>query len=67
MTYDSGGLNLKSTGTIELMYFDKAGACAVLGALKGALEFGIKKNLVFGFGFVENAIGSKAYKPKDII
>lgn len=33
LCYDTGGLNLKPTGSIEDMYYDKAGACAVMGAL----------------------------------
>jgi leucyl aminopeptidase len=49
------------------MYYDKAGACAVMGALKGAMELGIKKNVVFAMGFAENSINSKSYKPLDII
>lgn len=67
LTYDTGGLNLKPTGSIEDMYYDKAGACAVMGALKGAIELGIKKNVVFAMGFAENAIDAKSYKPMDII
>jgi leucyl aminopeptidase len=67
LTFDTGGLNLKPTGSIEDMYYDKAGACAVMGALKGALELGIKKNVVFAMGFAENAIDNKSYKPMDII
>ena len=67
LTYDTGGLNLKPTGAIEDMYYDKAGACAVMGALKGAIELGIKKNVVFAMGFAENAIDNKSYKPLDII
>jgi len=67
LTYDTGGLNLKPTGSIEDMYYDKAGACAVLGALKGTLDLGVKKNIVFAMGFAENAIDSKSYKPMDII
>jgi len=35
VTYDTGGLNLKPTGSMEDMYGDKNGACAVLGALHG--------------------------------
>ena len=31
------------------------------------MELGIKKNIVFACGFAENAIGSSAYKPGDII
>jgi leucyl aminopeptidase len=67
LTFDTGGLNLKPTGSIEDMYYDKAGACAVMGALHGTFELGIKKNAVFAFGFAENAIDAKSYKPLDII
>jgi leucyl aminopeptidase len=67
LTFDTGGLNLKPTGAIEDMYYDKAGACAVMGALKGAMELGIKKNVVFAMGFAENSIDSNSYKPLDII
>ena len=67
VTYDTGGLNLKPTGSIEDMYYDKAGACAVMGALHGAMELGIKKNIVFAMGFAENAIDATSYKPMDII
>lgn len=67
LTYDTGGLNLKPTGSMEDMHMDKGGACAVMGALSGCLDLQIKKNIVFVFGFAENAIGSLAYKPGDII
>lgn len=33
ITFDTGGLNLKPSGSIESMYMDKGGACAVIGAL----------------------------------
>lgn len=67
VTYDTGGLNLKPTGSIEDMYYDKAGACAVMGALQGTLELCIKKNVIFAMGFAENSIDAKSYKPMDII
>jgi leucyl aminopeptidase len=67
VTYDTGGLNLKPTGYMEDMYGDKGGSCAVVGALKGVLELGSNKNIIFACGFAENAIGSEAYKPGDII
>ena len=52
---------------MEDMYGDKGGSCAVIGAMKGTLELNLKKNIIFACGFAENAIGSKAYKPGDII
>ena len=67
VTFDTGGLNLKPSGYMEDMYGDKGGACAVIGALKGVLELGSNKNIIFAVGLAENAIGSRAYKPGDII
>ncbi|TNV80025.1 hypothetical protein FGO68_gene3789 [Halteria grandinella] len=67
VTFDTGGLHLKPSGGIELMYLDKGGACSVLGALHGALELGIKLNVVFAFGLAENSIDGASYKPMDIL
>ena len=50
VTYDTGGLNLKPTGYMEDMFGDKGGACAVLGALHGALKLEPKKNIIFAIG-----------------
>ena len=67
VTFDTGGLNLKPTGSMETMYGDKNGACAVLGALHGCLDMQPQVNIVFAIGLAENAIDAKAYKPGDII
>jgi leucyl aminopeptidase len=67
ITFDTGGLNLKPSGFMEDMYGDKGGSCAVIGALEGTLTLGSNKNIIFACGFAENAIGSRAYKPGDII
>ena len=67
VTYDTGGLHLKTYGNMEDMYGDKGGSCAVIGALNGVIKLGIKKNIVFACGFAENAIGPGAYKPGDIL
>ncbi len=67
MTFDTGGLNLKPTNHIETMRIDMSGAGAVCGILKNVFKLGIKKNLLFVLGIAENAIGSLAYKPGDVI
>jgi len=67
MTFDTGGLNLKSSNHIETMRIDMSGAGAVCGILKNVLALGIKKNLLFVLSIAENAIGSGAYKPGDVI
>ena len=66
LTYDTGGLNIKKS-TMEEMYSDKCGAAAVLGTLKATAELKLEKNIVFVFGIAENAIGSRVYKPGDIV
>jgi leucyl aminopeptidase len=67
LTFDTGGLNLKPTGSIETMKIDMSGAAAVCGILKNVLTLGVKKNLLFVLAVAENAIGSAAYKPGDVI
>jgi len=67
LTFDTGGLNLKPSGSIETMKMDMAGASAVCGVLKNVLSLGIKKNLLFVLGVAENAIGPAAYKPGDVV
>jgi len=66
LTFDTGGLNIKKS-TMEEMYSDKCGAAAVLGTLKATAELKLEKNIVFVFGIAENAIGSRVYKPGDIV
>lgn len=38
VTFDTGGNNLKPTGSMEDMFMDKAGACAVFSAFKILVE-----------------------------
>lgn len=67
LTFDTGGLNLKPTNSIEDMYLDKSGACAALGTFRWAIETSFPSNLICTLALAENAIGSKSYKPLDII
>lgn len=66
MTYDTGGLNLKPTGSIETMRLDKGGAGAVVGTLRNIAELQPKKNILFVVGMAENAIDADSYKPGDV-
>ncbi len=67
ITFDSGGLNLKPSGYIESMRQDMGGAAAVLGVLKNVCRLNLKKNVIFALGIAENAIGSGAYKPGEVL
>ncbi|KMQ49400.1 Cytosol aminopeptidase PepA [Chitinispirillum alkaliphilum] len=66
ITFDSGGQNLKPSGSIETMREDMAGSAAVLATMKciGALK--PKINVVGVIAAAHNAIGSNAYFPGDV-
>lgn len=67
VTFDSGGLNLKSSGNIEDMNLDKSGACNVLAALHCINELKLPINVVGCLALAENIIGKDCYKPGDIL
>lgn len=66
VTFDTGGLNLKPTGSMETMKCDMAGAAAVLGLIQTCAALKLKKNVIGAIASVENAIGRDAYKPGDV-
>jgi leucyl aminopeptidase len=66
VTYDTGGLSLKPTDNMLSMKSDMAAAAAVLGAVRAAAALGLKINATALAPAVENAIGSKSYKPGDV-
>lgn len=66
VTYDTGGLNLKPTGSMETMKADMGGSAAVLGAFYAAAKVGLKKNITAVIPSTENCIGRNSYKPGDV-
>jgi leucyl aminopeptidase len=66
ITFDSGGQNLKPTGSIETMRCDMAGAATVLGVMKVLGAYRPAINVVGVCVLAHNAIGSHAYFPGDI-
>ncbi len=66
VTYDTGGLNLKPTGSMETMKDDMSGAAAVLGTIKAIASLGLKVNVVGVIPSTENSIGPDSYKPGDV-
>jgi leucyl aminopeptidase len=67
ITFDTGGVNLKTQGGIEEMKFDMCGAAAVLGTFVSAVGLQLPINLVAIVPAVENAIDGNAYRPSDVI
>ena len=67
ITFDTGGVNLKTQGGIEEMKYDMCGAASVLGAFVAAVKMDLPINLVSIVPAVENAIDGNAYRPSDVI
>jgi len=67
ITFDSGGTNLKPTGSIETMKSDMAGAATVLALAKIISKTKLPINVSFYIPLAENTIGTCAYRPGDII
>lgn len=67
LTYDSGGLSLKSADSMVSMKCDKAGGSAVLGIMCALKALDIECEVHGIIGAVENMIGGNAYKPDDVL
>jgi leucyl aminopeptidase len=66
VTYDTGGLNLKPTGSMEEMKCDMSGAAVALATLYTAANLGLKVNLTAVVPACENGIDASSYKPGDV-
>ncbi len=66
VTYDTGGLNIKPTGSMETMKCDMSGAAIALGTMRAAAAIGLKQNIIAVIPATENSIGSNSYKPGDV-
>jgi len=66
--FDTGGLNLKNAEGMLLMRKDMSGAAAVLCAIAAVASMGKPERTVRAYlPLVENAIGSKAFRPGDVL
>lgn len=66
VTYDTGGLNLKPTGSMETMKCDMSGAAVCLGTILAASKLKLKVNFTVVIPSTENAVDAKSYKPGDV-
>ncbi|WP_369742686.1 aminopeptidase PepB [Pseudidiomarina sp. PP-1MA] len=67
ITFDSGGLSIKSSEGMLAMKCDMGGAATVAGALGYAIEQGLNKRVQLVLCCAENLIDGRAYKLGDII
>jgi leucyl aminopeptidase len=67
VTYDSGGLWLKPSGSLAEMKFDMAGGAAVIEAIGALAELAAPVSVLGIVGATENMISGQAVKPGDIV
>jgi leucyl aminopeptidase len=67
ITFDTGGINLKTQGGIEEMKFDMLGAGTVIGTFLSAALMKLPLNLVMVVAAVENMPDADAYRPSDVL
>lgn len=67
VTFDSGGLSIKSASGMEEMKYDMAGSAAVIGAMRALAGRKAKANVVGVIGLVENMPSAGAQRPGDVV
>ncbi len=67
ITFDTGGISIKSAGEMDEMKFDMGGAASVLGTLRAVAELKPRLNLVCIIPSCENMPSGRAVKPGDVV
>lgn len=67
VTFDTGGISLKTPGGMHEMKMDMSGAAAVLETVTAVAELGLELNLIAVIPSTENMPSGTAVKPGDII
>jgi leucyl aminopeptidase len=66
ITYDSGGLNIKPSGSMHEMHMDMSGGAAMIGAMRAIAKLGLKKNVVAIVPAAENSVSAESMRAGDI-
>ena len=67
ITFDTGGLSIKSSTNLHYMKSDMGGAAVVLGVVELAAKLKLNVNIVGIIASAENAVDSNSYRPGDVI
>jgi len=67
VTFDTGGISIKPSAGMENMKYDKCGGMSVIGAMHAIARLKLPVNVVGLVGAAENMVGTKAYRPSDIL
>ncbi len=65
--FDSGGLNIKPDSAMRQMKKDMGGAATALGLAGLIMRAGLAVRLTVLVGAVENAVGSRSFRPGDVL
>ncbi len=67
VVFDTGGISIKPSGGMEDMKLDKAGGCAVLGAMRAIAATGVERRVIAVVGATTNMPDGNAYRPGDVV
>ena len=67
ITFDTGGISIKSREGMKRMKNDMGGAAAVAAALLGAADLGLRVRVTALLPLAENAVSGSAFRPGDVI
>ena len=67
VTFDSGGISIKPSATMDEMKFDMCGAASVIGTMEACATLGLPLNVVALAPACENLPDGNATKPGDIV
>ncbi len=66
ITFDTGGLNIKPTGSMETMRVDMGGAASVIAAMKAIGEMKLPIWVTALVPLTDNAVDGSSYRPGDV-
>lgn len=67
LVFDTGGINLKPSGSLETMKSDKSGGAAVIGTISAVAKAKLPIKIIGLVPSTDNRPGNNAYVPEDII
>lgn len=67
ITFDTGGISIKSSAAMDEMKFDMCGAASVFGAMQAIAELSPNLNVIGIVAAAENMPGGDAARPGDVI
>jgi len=67
VTFDTGGVSIKSSSNMHYMKSDMGGATAVIGALKSIVELALEVEVIAILPITDNVVSAEAYIPSDVL